>query len=244
MNSTMKMDVITSIDDDIIDAGLRFREERLKKNTRKRVAWKRIVAAAACLALICTATGILYNTHTVQNGGYIGDYQISPTPPTYVGTKITQEEIDYQIEINETMTIEYLEEFYGPDDYTISHKGYYHVSLEKDGNHIDYDYIRLPIYNSNGEIIGTVVLFRSDGELRYQIDEGGAVFERLNAVLSEYPEQDILMLYIGGEVEVAMTPDNKVHYLIGLVDNEFISGIDYYEIFYDADVVINSGDFK
>lgn len=248
MNNTMKMDVITSIDEDIIDTGLRFREEQIKKTTtknmRKRITWKHIAVMAACLALLICAAGLIYNSHVKKSGGYIEDYQIAPTPATYIGTKITQEEIDYQIEINETMTIEYLEELYGTDDYTISHKGYYHVSLEKDGNHINYNYIRLPIYNSNGEIVGTVVLFRSGDELLYQIDTGGAWFERLNAVLSEYPDQDILMLYIGDFVELVMTPDNKVHYLTGSVDNEFISGVDYYDLFYGADVAINSSDFS
>lgn len=78
MNNALKMDVISSIDDDIIENGLKVRNDliefKISKTKRKnKFKWKYAVALVACLTLICVTTISFLPAKYDLNYSYIGD---------------------------------------------------------------------------------------------------------------------------------------------------------------------------
>lgn len=253
MNINFLIEAVNCVDDDLIEEAA-YCTQNKKNNFNKYFAF----AAVFAVVLIAAAAGIKYfglpirsedggtatnkpiaetterlfgiggNSETVIDGAHgnyagVGDGEI-----VVEGTGFTPEEIRDFVEENKyelvgAVACEY-ENF--DDIYKISTVGYCHISFGET-NILNKDYVTLPI-SLGDKIIASITLFKSDGEMRYDIAVRGSSFDTLNRAFAENPESEIAFFYIDLFWDIAITPENKVYSIHRHSTDSLDKNFDYY----------------
>lgn len=172
--------------------------------------------------------GVGGNSETFVDGGNNYHGNISNSEVVIEGTGFTKEEIrnfveEKKYELIGAVACEY-ENF--DDIYRISTVGYCHVSLGET-NVLKRDYVTLPI-SLGDKIIASITLFKSDGEMRYDIAVRGNSFDTLNKIFAENPESEIAFFYVDLFWDIAITPSNKIYSIHRHTTDSLDENFDYY----------------
>jgi len=215
---------IDGIGPDLIEEAARCADAPVRRHPHARFA------AAAAAIVFCTVIVLWTAARTPRvvsdpapesgriGGGaqYGGDplYGIASAPaqpdgaPAVRGTPFTEEEITSLIEENKeiiacTLSAEYNR--FG-EEVQICTQGYCHVMLGEESC-VDLDYITLPVCMAQ-RIVGSVEVFRHNGELLYTISAGGDRWDRINEALA-YADR-IAFVFAGALSEAAVAPDDTL----------------------------------
>lgn len=232
------IDAINMVDNDLI-------EEACVIKPNKKPGINKYLAAAAVFAVITVAVfaGVKYYNDGIRHvdsagltpvssgvafGGTAGDKEIGDGELVTEGTGFTDEEIKAFVEEKKYDLVGAVACEYGnfDDIYRISTVGYCHVSLGET-NVLKRDYVTLPI-SLGDEIIAKVTLFKSDGEVRYDISVRGRSFDTLNKIFEENPESEIAFFYVDSFAELAITPSNVIYNIYDKQTDSLEENVDYY----------------
>ena len=239
MTKYMLTDAITCIDSNIIDDHILEKERILKAKARNLKIFKQMVATAACIVILFCIP-MVYNLFYPATGS-LGDFTVSLSDVKYMGTPISQAEIDAFIAEHQDFILSSVSELSGINvqNLHIINKPLHHVGLVEGANYINYDVVTLYVLNQENKIVSAALMIRSDDCFVLNINGPCRVYERLNEVLEEYPQEDIVMICVNIFTEAAVTPDGKVHFLTARTP--ISTEIDYYSLFNKSINVLNSG---
>lgn len=234
------VDAVNFVDDDLVSEVYEKNRNRLKMNKYLAIAAVFAVVIISTLAavryynrqLFMKDTGLSSEpvaTDRFFGGADVTSEKISEDEVVVEGTGFTDEEIrkfveEKKFELVGAVACEY-ENF--DDVYKISTVGYCHVSLGET-NVLKRDYVTLPI-TLNDKIIANITLFKSDGEMRYDIAVRGKSFDTLNRIFAENPESEIAFFYVDLFTEIAITPSNKIYNIYNRRTDSLKEDVDYYE---------------
>jgi len=238
------MNGIDSIDDSIIEEAINYRRSR-------KPLYIGLGAAAAVVLLV--GAGFLWGTNymsqltpdiyapiaggadeqdgEIYSGAFVGSdgddggFIPSDAEITYTGTAITAEEIREITEREKVTIASFIRlETPGAGDINISLSGYTH--LRADDNTVSLDYVTLPVFTNDKEIIGEVTLFRYDGELHCSPAAGGNGWQAKTKVFAVDPDSKLAFVYFGSCGELIISPEDTVYYLNGYEDNGAVAAFD------------------
>lgn len=229
-------EAINSIDDDLIS------NAHSNNKINKSLSIYKYMAVAAAFAIVLTAVilGVKGTSRPIiesttnpnsQFGGNNSSETISDSNIVFENSAYTEKEIKEFVEKNKDIiagntAIEY-QLFDKP--IKIATKGYTPVYLGET-NKIILDNLTLPIMIGD-EIVGSVSLFRADGEIKYTTAAHGDTWNRLTNALKENPKSELAFFYVGLNKEIAITPDNKVYQLLSPTTLPLDKNVDYYTKF-------------
>ncbi len=145
-----------------------------------------------------------------DTGGGISGKPLSERGITIAGTAITAEEIMEIIEREKVTIASFIRlETPGAGDINISLAGYSH--LQTDDNTVSLDFVALPVFTNDSEMIGEVTLFRYDGEIHYSPAAGGTGWAVKTKMFSENPGKKIAFVYAGQYMELMIAPDDTIY---------------------------------
>lgn len=228
------------IDDDLIVAA-----EEYKPVAKKRSSifsnWTRWAAVAACFCI--AMVGAITIEHYISTSrGNMGIESINITAVKENGTAFTENEVQQFLNSNGNYVITRIAEKMNISEerIIISEKGYYHVTVGENESILNLNYLTLPVI-ADGKIITSVTLYRDNGEVKYEFHYGSAWGEKITDLLSEHPNEQFIMLYVGDFAEAMLSKDNTVHFISGNLTEVFESGVDYYSAFkFDENTVDSS----
>lgn len=236
MTNNILNEAINLVDDDLIS------EVYSVHNRKKSLSVYKYIAIAAAFAIVLTTVilgvrgtsrPVIESTTnpSVQFGGDNSSDTISDGDIVFENLAYTDEEIRVFIEENKEIiagntAIEY-QIFDKP--IKILTKGYSPVYLGET-NKIILDNLTLPIMIED-EIVGSVSLFRVDGEIKYTTAAHGNTWSRLTNALKENPDNELVFFCVGLNKEIAITPANKVYQLLSPVTLPLDENVDYYNKF-------------
>ena len=229
-------EAINLIDDDLIS------NAHSNNSSKKSLSIYKYMAVAAAFAIVLTAVilgvkgtsrPIIESTTnpSIQFGGNNSSNSISDGEIVFENSAYTDEEIRVFIEENKDIiagntALEY-QIFDKP--IKIATKGYSPVYLGET-NKIILDNLTLPIMIDD-KIVGSVSLFKVDGEIKYTTSAHGDTWDRLTNALKENPDSELAFFCVGLNKEIAITPDNKVYQLLSPVTLPLDKNVDYYNKF-------------
>lgn len=126
------------------------------------------------------------------------------------------------------------------DQYYLVNHAISQVTVNQSQNNEALNYAVLPVINSGGDLVARVELLKTSTGIIYNVSCESRE-ERLNDLLKEYPNQDIVIVgVLDGLASVfAITPDGKLHLLGGKLP-KYDENQSYYHYFNVGSNVINS----
>lgn len=227
-------EAINSIDDDLIS--------NAHSNNSSKKSYKKYLAIAAVFTVVIMAVvvgsksfekPIVFSekTETTTDGLYYGGAEsekISNSDIVVSGTAFSDDEIiehleKYKYDIVGAIAAEYSD---FDSEYSISTKGYYHISLGET-NTLDLNVITLPI-SVNSKIVASVTLIKNGEEIIQSISARGEGFDRLNKVLNDNKENEFAFFFVDGMTEIAISPTNDIYIIKGKDTVNLDNKVDYY----------------
>ena len=227
-------EAINSIDDDLIS--------NAHSNISNKKSYKKYLAIAAVFTVVIVAVVVgskfsekpiigVEKTETTTDSIYYGGAEsekISNGDIVVSGIAFTYDEIieyleKYKYDIVGAIAAEYSD---FDSEYSISTKGYYHISLGET-NTLDLNVITLPI-SVNGKIVASVTLMKNGEEIIQSISARGEGFDRLNKVLNDNKETEFAFFFVDGMTEIAISPTNDIYFIKGKDTIKLDNKVDYY----------------
>ncbi len=227
-------EAINSIDDDLIS--------NAHSNISNKKSYKKYLAIAAVFTVVIVAVVVgskfsekpiigVEKTETTTDSIYYGGAEsekISNGDIVVSGIAFTYDEIieyleKYKYDIVGAIAAEYSD---FDSEYSISTKGYYHISLGET-NTLDLNVITLPI-SVNGKIVASVTLMKNGEEIIQSISARGEGFDRLNKVLNDNKETEFAFFFVDGMTEIAISPTNEIFIIKGKTSISLGDNIDFY----------------
>lgn len=227
-------EAINSIDDDLIS--------NAHSNISNKKSYKKYLAIAAVFTVVIVAVVVgskfsekpiigVEKTETTTDSIYYGGAEsekISNGDIVVSGIAFTYDEIieyleKYKYDIVGAIAAEYSD---FDSEYSISTKGYYHISLGET-NTLDLNVITLPI-SVNGKIVASVTLMKNGEEIIQSISARGEGFDRLNKVLNDNKETELSFFFVNGMTEIAISPTNDIYIIKGKDTVNLDKKVDYY----------------
>ncbi len=236
MTDSVLKSAIDLVDDDLVSAAY-----FAPTNKQSASPYKYFAVAAVFALVLIGAVIAMKDIHkpvaetttaaSVQFGGNLSAGEISDGEIVYENSPYSDKEIRDFIEKNKEIiagntAIEY-QIFDKP--IKIATKGYSPVYLGET-NKIILDNLTLPIMIGD-EIVGSVSLFKSNGELKFTTAAHGDTWGRLTNALKENPDSELAFFCIGLYKEFALTQDNKVYQITSPVTLLLDENVDYYAKF-------------
>lgn len=232
MKDYVLIDGISELDNDLLEEHLVQKEKlQLRQKKHKRAMIYKWTAAAACLALVLSISIPLAIDRGGKSFGDMGNYQVSLSEVVTKGNGITEADATAFLQAHEEEILKLVSqgEDIAVEDLRLSYYGVYHVTLTTEENFINEDMLTYYVLTGDGKIVSTVELYRSAGELIYQLSGSGIVTETINAVLAQHPDADFAMIYIDAFTEAMVAPDNTVYFLNG--EKPVPEELEYYSMF-------------
>lgn len=254
MKNNILNSAINLVDDDLVSAA--YSAPKNKKGT----SLYKYFAVAAALVLVLTGAAVgmkkmrkpITETTTapsVQFGGNVDLSDISGSEIVYENSPYTDKEIKEFIEENKELIAGNIALEYQIFDkpIKIATKGYSHVYLGKT-NKLILDNLTLPIMIDD-KIVGSVSLFKANGELKFTTAAHGDTWDRLTNALKENANTELAFFYVGLYKEIAVTPDNEVYQILSPTSLPLDENFDYYGKFktqynaYSWDILNNESNY-
>lgn len=236
MKNNILNTAINLVDDDLVSAA--YFAPKNKQST----PLYRYFAAAAVLVLVLTGVAVgmkemrkpiteTTTTSSVLFGGNVASSDISDSEVVYENSPYTDDEIKDFVDKNKELIAGNIALEYQIFDkpIKIATKGYSHVYLGET-NKLILDNLTLPIVIDD-EIVGSVSLFKSNGELKFTTAAHGDTWERLTTALKENADTELAFFYVGLYKEIAITPDNKIYQILSPVTLPLDENTNYYNKF-------------
>lgn len=237
------INAIDNIDDNMVEEAITYRRSRKPL----------YIGLGTAAAVVLVGTGVLLGVKIMQpaivssvppvvaggadvpeegdtfGGAVVGDggniLPLSDAEITYTGTAITADEVRELIEREKVNMASFIRlETPGAGDINISLDGYTH--LRADDNTVSLDYMTLPVFTDDEEIIGEVTLFRYDGELHCTPAAGGNGWQAKTKVFAVEPDRELAFVYFGVCGELVISPDDAVYNLNGYEDSGAVEAFD------------------
>ncbi len=236
MRNNILNSAINLVDDDLVSAAY-----SAPKNKRSTPLYRYIaVAAVLAVVLIGVAVGIKgtskpqIETTTNPNSQFGGESnlgKISDGEIVYENSPYADNQIKEFVEKNKELIAGNIALEYQIFDkpIKIATKGYSHVYLGET-NKLILDNLTLPIMIDD-KIVGSVCLFKSNGELKFTTAAHGDTWERLTNALKENADTELAFFYVGLYKEIAITPDNKIYQILSSLTLPLEENTDYYNKF-------------
>lgn len=232
MNNYLFIDAVSYLDADLLAEHLE-KKEKLRKGAknRRKIVLTKWSAVAACFTLVLVCASVALTRFFPLNMGDIGEYKISLSDVEYMGQIIDSNEFQVYLKEHENEILKFVaqKENVNMNTLVLSDKGIYHVTLSDKQNYINYNIITFYVMDEEGAICASVDLFRENNTFRFQVNSSGVRLDKLNEVLSNNPNTDFALVYIGDFTEAVIAPDNTIYFLNG--EKTIQENVDYYSMF-------------
>ena len=231
MREDFLMDAVSHLDTEVIENYHKYKD-RLKARKKNKKAVVRWTAMAACLIIFFAVSyPIIEKFIPRKMGGEIGEYEICSSEVKFIGEPIKENELKNYLMEQESYILSYISKKINVDvnSLRICDKGIYHVNATQKSNYVNYDTITYFVMDKDCSVIASVDLFRDGNTLNFQVHTLGLAITELNRILSERPNTDFAMIYIGASIEALIAPDNTIYFLN--CKKEVQENIDYYSMF-------------
>lgn len=230
MNNHILLDAISCLDKELLAEHLEIKSKLRAKAKIKRIFTKWAISVA-CLTIVLVSISLTTNELARKNFGEIGEYKISMSEVVYKGQRIEANESRNYLKQHETEILSWISKNSHVEvaSLHLSYNGIYHVTATEKSNFINYNIITFFVVDTNGTIVSSLDLFRDGESFNYQVNGGSVSIDKLNEVISQYPNTNFAMIYIEDFTEAIIAPDNSVYFLNG--EKSVIEDVDYYSLF-------------